>query len=498
MNKATVSIRLVLIAMIAFVVTYTLAGSSAAREVRSKQPTITEQALANTMTQLEMLESQLGFHNDADDAHFMEALAKAQAKPCSTRPESRQFDFWVGEWDVYNAQGQLAGTNSVQLILGDCVLTENWTGARGGSGKSFNFYDVNTGKWHQLWVDDRGGVLRLDGEYRDGAMRFAGETVTRDGSKTLERLVFTKLSDNRVRQFWEQSKDGGTNWSVVFDGTYIPRKQTSQPSSAAPFYSALSWSPDGSQILLSAFEGKNADIHVMKADGSGMTKLTNGPGVNMWGAFSSDGKRIVFQSNRDGNEEIYVMNADGSEPQRLTNDAGRDLCPSWSPDGKRITFSSSRTGGLHVYVMNADGSNQIRITKDPGQTIKYYNPVWSPDGKRIVFYSEKGDRKDQIEIIDTDGSNQTVLSGNVGNNIYPSWLPDGKRIIFTAQRDGIEGGIFLVTDKGTDLSRIGEATAFIARWSPKGDKIAILGGNYPNSYVSTMNTDGSGVVRLTK
>lgn len=149
------------------------------------------------------------------------------AKPCTTRSESRQFDFWIGEWEVRNPKGQVAGSNSVQLILGDCVIAENWTGARGGSGKSFNFYDAGTGKWHQLWVDDRGGVLRLAGEYRDGAMRFEGETPAPNGQKTLERLTFTPMPDGRVRQFWEQSADGKT-WKVVFDGTYIKKDDSAK------------------------------------------------------------------------------------------------------------------------------------------------------------------------------------------------------------------------------------------------------------------------------
>ena len=148
----------------------------------------------------------------------------AQQPPCKSRPEYRQFDFWVGEWDVRNPQGQQAGTNSVQLILGDCVLLENWTGARGGQGKSFNVYNAAKGKWQQTWVDNAGNVLELSGEYRDGAMRFTGESVGRGGAKTLERLTFTKVGDDRVRQLWEQSADGGKTWTVTFDGAYVRKK----------------------------------------------------------------------------------------------------------------------------------------------------------------------------------------------------------------------------------------------------------------------------------
>jgi hypothetical protein len=150
--------------------------------------------------------------------------AQPPQTPCKSRPEYRQFDFWVGEWDVRNPQGQQAGTNSVQLILGDCVVFENWTGARGGHGKSFNVYNAARGKWQQTWVDNSGSVLELAGEFKDGQMRFTGESVGRGGAKTLERLTFTKLDDDRVRQFWEQSTDGGKTWTVAFDGTYIRKK----------------------------------------------------------------------------------------------------------------------------------------------------------------------------------------------------------------------------------------------------------------------------------
>ena len=125
---------------------------------------------------------------------------------------------------MLNPRGQQAGTNSVQLILGDCVVFENWTGARGGQGKSFNVYNAATGRWQQTWVDNSGNVLEFFGEYRDGAMRFTGETKGRDGRVTLERLTFTKISDGRIRQLWEQSTDGGKTWAVAFDGTYVRKK----------------------------------------------------------------------------------------------------------------------------------------------------------------------------------------------------------------------------------------------------------------------------------
>jgi Tetratricopeptide repeat len=146
------------------------------------------------------------------------------ARPCLFRPQAKEFDFWVGEWEVQTPQGQIAGTNSVQRILGDCVLLENWTGSRGGTGKSLNFFSAARQKWQQTWVDDKGNVQEFVGEYKDGAMRFQGESPTPGGDGTLRRLTFFNLAPDRVRQLSEFSTDGGKTWSVGYDFTYIRKE----------------------------------------------------------------------------------------------------------------------------------------------------------------------------------------------------------------------------------------------------------------------------------
>lgn len=142
-------------------------------------------------------------------------------KPCS-QPEHRQFDFWVGDWEV-TVGGNFAGTNSIQLILGDCVLLENWTGSKGGNGKSFNLFNSAKNKWQQTWVDSGGNVLELYGEFKDGVMRLTGENLI-NGKKALQRITWHPLDKDRVRQHWEQSQDDGKTWSTAFDGLYARKK----------------------------------------------------------------------------------------------------------------------------------------------------------------------------------------------------------------------------------------------------------------------------------
>lgn len=163
-----------------------------------------------------------GLHSDA---RFKEVtnLAARLSQPCKFRPEHKQFDFWVGDWDVRTPQGQLAGTNTIQRLEDGCLILENWTGSQGGTGKSMNFYNAATGKWRQTWVSSTGGVTEYEGSYKDGAMRYEGET-TRAGTKLMLRLTFFDLGPDRVRQFAEQSSDGGKTWTVTYDFTYIRKK----------------------------------------------------------------------------------------------------------------------------------------------------------------------------------------------------------------------------------------------------------------------------------
>jgi hypothetical protein len=146
-------------------------------------------------------------------------------KPC-TAPEFHQFDFWIGDWDVRSADGKPAGTNHVESILGGCALQESWKSATGGRGTSLNVYDEPSRKWHQSWVDDSGGLLLLDGEFRDDKMVLVGRrpSVKQRGGLLIHRITWTVVSPDRVLQRWEASNNEGRTWTTVFDGTYVRKK----------------------------------------------------------------------------------------------------------------------------------------------------------------------------------------------------------------------------------------------------------------------------------
>ena len=163
-----------------------------------------------------------------EDPRFVGALehAKKDQKPCAYMPENRQFDFWVGSWDVVTTGGETpAGTNQVDLILGDCVLLENWTGRGGDVGKSFNLFNSAKQRWEQTWVDARGGTVFFYGRLEQGVMDYWTEDIpAADSSRLRRHLRFFNLGPDRVRQLSEASTDEGRTWKVQYDLTYIRKK----------------------------------------------------------------------------------------------------------------------------------------------------------------------------------------------------------------------------------------------------------------------------------
>lgn len=164
--------------------------------------------------------------NVKDDPRFKSLAEKVDRSihPCMYRPEAREFDFWVGEWDVYNPQGQQTGTSVILRFAGGCGILENWTDRFGGTGKSLNFYDEEAGKWFQYWIGAKGGPLRYSGIYKDKAIRYEGESVSKDGKRTLMRLTFFNVDANTVRQFAETSNDEGKTWTTSYDFKYVRRR----------------------------------------------------------------------------------------------------------------------------------------------------------------------------------------------------------------------------------------------------------------------------------
>ena len=178
-----------------------------------------DQAFASGFASLPIIEKDADLASLHGDPRWKALLQRVDASnhSCRAVPEARQLDFWVGEWDVHDPAGHLVGSSSIQLVVNDCVVLENWSGTLGGNGKSFNFWDAPHRRWQQTWVDNHGGVLQYTGGLVGGSMRY-----TADG----KRLTFAPLPGGKVRQLAETTADGGKSWSTSYDFTYSRRAPT--------------------------------------------------------------------------------------------------------------------------------------------------------------------------------------------------------------------------------------------------------------------------------
>jgi hypothetical protein len=147
--------------------------------------------------------------------------------PRCSQPGHRQFDFWLGEWDVRWVLGgeEGKGTNVIRATLDGCVILENFDGtpALPLRGMSISTFNPRSGKWQQTWVDNQGGYLDFVGELKDGRMVLQRKAVINDKEIT-QRMVWHNITKDRLDWNWERSDDGGKTWKLLWQIHYTRRK----------------------------------------------------------------------------------------------------------------------------------------------------------------------------------------------------------------------------------------------------------------------------------
>lgn len=133
----------------------------------------------------------------------------------------REFDFWLGHWQVFTPDNKLVGENMITRAHGGCVLLENYKSQSGFSGQSINMFDAGSQQWHQTWGDNSGTLLRLNGGMEQGRMVLSGTRYDKNSQIIQERNTWTPNKDGTVRQLWEtRIKSDQAQWQTTFDGLY--------------------------------------------------------------------------------------------------------------------------------------------------------------------------------------------------------------------------------------------------------------------------------------
>ena len=234
------------------------------------------------------------------------------------------------------------------------------------------------------------------------------------------------------------------------------------------------WSPDGTRIAFSGNpEFGGFSLHVMNADGTRITKLTNFIDVN-YATWSPDGKRIALSDSCVTVEDvlcptnIYTINVDGTGLRKVTNNqqGAEDYEPAWSPDGLKIAFAGIRSNDFEsIFVMNPDGSNRVRLTNAAYDG----SPAWSPDGTRIAFL-----RGTDVYVMNSDGSNPTpVTTGGQVNEPRLVWSPGGTKILFNNESRVSQNvyaiQVYAINVDGTNKQNLSNDTLrnYLGDWQPR-------------------------------
>jgi hypothetical protein len=143
--------------------------------------------------------------------------------PSCETPEHRQFDFWLGKWDVYRTDtNTLVAHSLIEKLYGGCAVRENWMPIGGTGGGSLNSWRPGEGKWRQTWTDTGNNWNEYVGGMDGSLMVLSGKSADAAGKATPVRMTYEAKPDGSVVQTGYQSTDGGETWALQYQFDYRP------------------------------------------------------------------------------------------------------------------------------------------------------------------------------------------------------------------------------------------------------------------------------------
>lgn len=269
------------------------------------------------------------------------------------------------------------------------------------------------------------------------------------------RIVFvdeTGPKEHRIKRLAIMDQDGA-NVRLLTKGDELVLTPRFSPTNQEITY--MSYAQDG-----------QPKVFIMNLETGQRELVGDFPNMTFAPRFSPDGQRVIMSLGRpDGGSDIYEMDLRSRQPRRLTQSNGIDTSPSYSPDGNQIVFESDRGGRQQLWVMNSDGSNQHPISTGDGS---YSTPVWSPRGDYIAFTKQAGGQF-IIGVMKPDGSGERQLTSGFHNE-GPTWAPNGRVLMFFRDlSNGETGGprIYSVDITGYNERKI-DTPSFASdpAWSP--------------------------------
>lgn len=152
------------------------------------------------------------------------AVAASDPASCAASVDSRQLDFWLGDWTVTYPGAPAASNSKVHLELDKCLLVESWVGGKAHAGENMFAYSSDDKRWHGMFADNEGRVHVFQGIVSPGSAEFFGPSTGPDGRTILNRIKVVRINADNVQQTWEKSSDNGATWTMEFRGDYSRKR----------------------------------------------------------------------------------------------------------------------------------------------------------------------------------------------------------------------------------------------------------------------------------
>ena len=431
---------------------------------------------------------------------------------------------------------------------------DTWAPACSPDGHAIAFVQSDTSGYQQIFL------MNADGTGQTQVTRGTGNSYTAPPVFSPDGTKLGYIADNRIFSF-NLNGSGRTTlikppatchdlwvtWAP--DGVVVTPTITGFTPTSGVSGSAVTISGSGFTGALGVVFGKTqARFSVDDSDGQITTVIPPGAATAPISVITPNGRitatddftvlpsgpdQLVFASGCEGTPAIYAQGVGGVNPLRLTDLGSNNTQPAFSSDGTQLAFISDRNGVNEVYRMQADGNGQTRVTTlysattrgasfrpDGRQVICYTNddglatfrldgtnsgqfpnagiadtPVMSPDGHAIVYSVDGGG---VCGIYLYQNGTETNLCLHAGLDSQPTFSPDGSQVAFVSQQDG-NAEIYLINTDGSGLTRLTNhpAADTCPQFSGDGGRILFLSDRDGAGDVYAMNSDGSNVVRLT-
>lgn len=257
-------------------------------------------------------------------------------------------------------------------------------------------------------------------------------------------------SGDRPRELYVTGRDAPADIAFSADGQRLlftrysnnSRLEMVAPGSAPkPLFqesvlrvSIPSFSPDGQRLAFCVeTAGRNSDLWIMNADGTGVAPVTSDPGPKesgtIWNQAGAllynyvDGSRIEFRRYDPVRRTTQVV-CSRPAPSEL-------FLPRLMPDERQILSACSIPRNICLSPLQGGPPRQLTFEREAASY-----PFVSHDGQWISYQVWRGDTR-QIGITDREGRRQEILTNDPSLNFPYSFSSDNRRIAYAAYRDGV-------------------------------------------------------------